>query len=282
MRLSVIVSTYNSPPSLLRALLSLEYQTYRDFEVVVADDGSGPATADVVDQLKVTTELELRHLWHPDRGFRKNTILNRAVLASRGEYLVFLDGDCVARRDLIATHVASARPNQLLSGGSQIDLPEGVQAVITREAIAQGLPFRSQWLRSQGVRLSTSRLTDKYFRLECHPVLGRCLDRLLPRAAGFVGCNSSAWKADILRVNGFDENIEYGVDDKDLGIRLINAGIRSRRLKYSLVYLHLAHQRSYADPNAIRRNKQLVSLRRQQGVTWIETGIWKGPRRHAA
>jgi glycosyltransferase involved in cell wall biosynthesis len=281
MRLSVIVSTYNSPAHLRCTLWSLECQTFRDFEVLIADDGSGAETAAVIEEVRSAGLLRLQHIWHPDRGFRKNTVLNLAVQASQYEYLVFLDGDCLVRRDLLATHHAQARPHQMLSGGSQIDLPRHVHDALTREVIARGLPFDRRWLAGQQVSLSKSWFSDKYFRLVCRPQWASWLDLLLPRAAGFVGCNSSAWKQDILRVNGFDEDIAYGVDDKDLGVRLINAGVASRRLKYALVYLHLEHERSYAHAETIQRNKILVRQRRRQRVTWIDSGLQR-PDRQAA
>lgn len=282
MRLSVIISTYNSPASLRRTLTSLEYQTFREFEVLIADDGSGPETSAVISEFQSTNSLCLRRIWHADAGFRKNTILNETVMAADGDYLVFLDGDCIARRDLVATHTARARSKQTLSCGSQIDLPKHVHWQLTREVIKLGSAFNVKWLREQGVHLSNYRFCDKSFRLGCRPTVGYGLDLLFRRAAGFVGCNSSAWKSDILRVNGFDESITYGVDDKDLGVRLINSGVVSRRLKYSLVYLHLDHDRGYADPALICRNKQLVRMRRQNGTTWTESGIRKGRRRSAA
>ena len=279
MRLSVIVSTYNSPESLLKTLVSLDHQTFRDFEVVIADDGSGYTTCEAIQRAQSQLRIEIRHLWHEDRGFRKNTILNKSVLAADGDYLVFLDGDCVARSDLIGTHAARARPGQLLSGGSQIDIPIEVQRQLNHDAIAAGLPFDPAWLASAGATFSDS--WEKRFRLGCRPWFASVLDRMMPRSVGFVGCNSSAWKDDILRVNGFDEEIAYGVDDKDLGVRLINAGIRSRRMKYSLVYIHLDHRRTYADQRLILRNKVLVNNRRLSRTTWIDSGINKNARQAA-
>lgn len=274
MPLSVIVSTYNSPESLHKTLASLACQTFPDFEVLIADDGSGPETVAAIEQIQAETQLNIRHLWHEDLGFRKNTILNKAVQASRNPYLVFLDGDCIARADLIATHLSHAKPGRVLTCGSQIDLPRQLHSELTPDAIAAGRPFDPKWLAARGVQFPLLR-SDKRIRLRCRQPWSRMLDAMLPRSGGFVGCNSSVWKADILKVNGFDESITYGVDDKDLAIRLMNAGVQSRRLKYSLVYVHLEHQRAYADRAAIERNRRLVVRRRQERVTWIDLGIDK-------
>jgi len=275
MALSVIVSTYNSPDSLLRLLYSLAYQTYRDFEVLIADDGSDGETAETIRQAELETGLSIRHLWHEDQGFRKNTILNRAVMASHNEYLVFLDGDCVARADLIETHATSARPRKVLTCGSQIDVPPEVHTHLTRSAIAAGKPFDPKWLSAHGFSWPQLFFSEKRFRLRCRRPLSTILDAMLPRSGGFVGCNSSAWKSDLLKVNGFDESITYGVDDKDLAIRLTNAGVHARRLKFSLVYVHLDHPRAYANADAIERNRRLIRRRKQEGVVWVESGIKK-------
>ena len=269
MRLSVIVSTYNSPNSLLKTLYSLAFQTYRDVEILVADDGSGPETAEAVKRAEYETGIRVRHLWHEDLGFRKNAILNRAVMASCHECLVFLDGDCIARADLIGTHAARTRPRQVLTCGSQINLPKSMHSAVDLSAISAGLPFNPEWLAQRGVSLSA----ERRLRLGCRSPLSEVLDSALPRSSGFVGCNSSAWKQDILAVDGFDETISYGVDDKDLAVRLNNHGIRSRRLKYSLSYLHLDHCRPYADPDTINRNKQLIRRRKRKHVTRINSGI---------
>ena len=110
MRTSVILSTYNQPRALELSLWGFAAQAVRDFEVVIADDGSRPDTAALVEAMRARTGLHLVHVWHEDRGFRKTEILNRAILAAQGEYLIFSDGDCIPRRDLVAVHLAHARP----------------------------------------------------------------------------------------------------------------------------------------------------------------------------
>ena len=166
--------------------------------MLIADDGSSDETADAIRLGRRKTGLKTRHLWHEDRGFRKNVILNKAVMASHNDYLVFLDGDCIARADLIEKHATMAKPKQVLTCGSQIDLPEHVHAELTHSTIATGKPFDPNWLAAHGVSLP--QFSDKRLRLRCRPPLNGILDAMLPRSGGFVGCNSSAWKEDIIRV----------------------------------------------------------------------------------
>ena len=113
---SVIVSTYNRPEYLELVLDGYAAQTNRDFEVVVADDGSAPATADTIHRIRKDTGLRITHVWHEDSGFRKSLIVNRAIVAAGGEYLLFTDGDCIPRRDLVEVHRRLARPGFFVAG----------------------------------------------------------------------------------------------------------------------------------------------------------------------
>ena len=122
--ISVIVSTYNREDALEAVLRSLAHQTDRDFEVVVADDGSKPATAELVQAWKAKFGHPLVHVWHEDRGFRAAEIRNRAILASHGAYVIFLDGDCITRPDFVATHRRLAEPGWFVTGNRVLLSPE--------------------------------------------------------------------------------------------------------------------------------------------------------------
>ncbi|HJS07406.1 MAG TPA: glycosyltransferase, partial [Pirellulales bacterium] len=117
MRLSVILSTFNSPAWLEKALWGYAAQSHRNFEVLVADDGSSDETRQRIDVMRVRTGMTIRHIWHEDRGFRKCTILNRAIEAAAADYLVFSDGDCIPRHDFLGVHARLARLGRFLSGG---------------------------------------------------------------------------------------------------------------------------------------------------------------------
>ena len=114
--ISVIVSTYNRPDALGACLRSLGRQTMTNFEIVVADDGSGPQTRDVIDAWTPKLNVPLRHVWQEDRGFRLAEIRNRAIAATSGDYLIFLDGDCIAPSGFVAAHRALAEPGFFVGG----------------------------------------------------------------------------------------------------------------------------------------------------------------------
>jgi glycosyltransferase involved in cell wall biosynthesis len=113
-RITVVISTYDSPARLEKVLLGYAAQSVAGFEIVIADDGSGPDTRALIDAMAPRLPGPVRHVWHEHHGFQKSKILNRALLDARAPYLVFTDGDCVPRRDFVATHAARARPGFLL------------------------------------------------------------------------------------------------------------------------------------------------------------------------
>jgi glycosyltransferase involved in cell wall biosynthesis len=150
--ISIILSTYNQPDWLEKALWGYASQQDRDFEIVIADDGSGPATRERIQQMQSRTGLRIQHVWHPDRGFQKCAILNRAIVAARGNYLIFSDGDCVPRADFVAVHRSLAQRGRFLSGG-YTKLSESLSHALTREDVVTGRAFEPQWLAAGGWRI---------------------------------------------------------------------------------------------------------------------------------
>lgn len=272
MRLSVILSTYNQPEWLEKVLWGYAAQSHRDFEVVIADDGSTDDTRDVVERLRHETDLSIRYVWHEDNGFRKCTILNRAILESTAEYLVFSDGDCIPRADFLATHVRFARPGRFLSGGYFKLSPE-LSHRISRDDILASRATDLNWLRSQGLAWNL-----KALKLSARRQLAWLLDCTTTTKATWNGHNSSGWKADIVRVNGFDERMEWGGEDREMGERLMNIGIRGKRIRYRAVCVHLDHARGYVRQEALLRNRKIRDETRRAHNIWTDFGIIKRRR----
>jgi glycosyltransferase involved in cell wall biosynthesis len=268
LRVSVILSTYNQPEWLRKTLLGYAAQTRADFEIVVADDGSGEDTARVLAATAARfPHLELRHVWHPDRGFRKTVILNRAVLASRAEYLIFSDGDCIPRRDFIATHVRLAEPGRFLSGGA-VWLPRLVSEAITEADVAAGRVFDRSWLRATGFDPGRHRL-----RLLGGVAGPAVLDAISPTGATWNGNNASTWRDAIVRLNGFDNGLAYGGEDREFGQRLENLGLVARRIRYRAALVHLDHGRPYRDDAVIRENERVRAAVRREGAVRTRNGL---------
>ena len=264
---SVIFTTYNHPKWLEKTLWGFSAQSYRDFEIIVADDGSGPETREVVDSVKAQIDIPVQHIWQEDDGFQKCRILNKAIVASRGEYLIFTDGDCIPHPDFVRNHVELAAENCLLSGG-YFKLPLEVSRAITREDILNGNCTRPGWLLRHGVPF-----TPKIAKLYSHPLWGALLDALTITRATWNGHSSSTWKKHVLAVNGFDERMQYGGQDREFGERLVNLGLSTRQVRYRCSCVHLDHGRGYARPESIARNRQIRRETRDKGITRTAYGI---------
>jgi glycosyltransferase involved in cell wall biosynthesis len=267
LRISVVVSTYDKPHFLERVLWGYAAQRDRDFELVVADDGSGPETAALIERLRRETGLRLLHVWHEDRGFRKTEILNRAIVAASGDYLIFTDGDCIPRGDLVAVHRALAAPGRYLAGGD-LTQPAGVSERVTVEAVRSGRAFDLAWLRAAGWRPGRRAL-----RLTGSRRLGGFFDWITPTATHFHGNNASTWRTALEAVNGFEGEMGYGGLDKALGYRLDNLGVRGRQIRHRAVCLHLHHERPYRRPEVVERNREILERIRREGQTRARRGL---------
>lgn len=267
MKVSVIISTYNSPRWLEKVLWGYSVQSHRDFEIIIGDDGSTPETARTVERIRVETGLDIKHVRQEDRGFRKCRILNKSILRANSNYVVFTDGDCIPRRDFVAVHAAEAEPGRFLSG-SYNKLPMCTSEAITREDILSGRCFDLRWLKQHGLKSSL-----KNAKLTATPRRAKLYNKLTPTACNFKGANGSAWLEDILTVNGFDERMPWGGLDREFGVRLINAGVRPKHVRYNAVVLHLDHKRGYKDPEQVARNKALRINSEKQRLIRTEHGI---------
>jgi glycosyltransferase involved in cell wall biosynthesis len=274
MKTELIMATYNNPRSLALCLLSVAGQNVRPDGICIADDGSGPETKAVIDDFtEQHPDLPLRHLWHEDRGFEKGLILNKAIASSSAPFLIFIDGDVMISPGFIARHLAMARPGRF-STGSLIRLTAAATASVTPAMVRDGTVYDRRWLRAQGTftRLGT------WLKAMPFPFAVQVwLDRTSPVEKALCGANWSGFRADILRVNGYDERIKYGGQDKELGIRLTNAGVPGQHLRFTAPLVHLDHSRGYADPEKRRRHKAMIAEVRKSGRYWTEDGIVKGP-----
>lgn len=246
---AVIVATYNWPQALELVVWGYAVQTVRPGRVIIADDGSGPETLACIERLRAETGLDLVHVWHEDRGFRKSEILNRAVLAAHEDYLIFTDGDVIPRDDFVATHLAYARADRFLVGMT-VRLPADVSARITPDIVRAGLATDLAWLRSQGFR--PGRYALRFSRRRWWNTV---LDAVTTTPARWRGGNASTWREHIVAVNGFDMEMGYGGQDAELGDRLENIGVRPMRLRFRTPTVHLYHDRPWRDPAMVRANR---------------------------
>ncbi len=265
--LSVIVSTYNSPRWLEKVLLGLAQQDIGDFELLIADDGSGGETRALIATFAASMPQAVKHVWHPDEGFRKCEILNRAIVAASGDYLVLLDGDCIPRRDFLRQHRDAAEPGTFLTGGF-VRMPLALSEEIDAPLIISGECFEPRWLFRNGLQYDR-----KSLRLWCPPQLAGLMDNLSFAPKSLKGGNSSFWRSDALTVNGFDHRMPWGGEDREFGVRLRNSGLRTSHMRYRAVILHLDHPRGYVDPAAVTRNRNLRQSCERNKISYTEHGI---------
>lgn len=249
--ISVIVTTYNREDALAAVLRSLARQTDRDFEVLVADDGSGPATAATVEAWKAKVGHRIEHVWHEDKGFRAGEIRNRAVLAARGDYIVFLDGDCIVRPDFVAQHRKLAEEGAFVTGNRILLSPD-----LTSRVLRDGLEPET-W--SFG-RFVAERLRGGVNRLSAllKLPLGPLRQIRAKEWKGARSCNLAIWRRDLDTVDGFDADYAgWGKEDSDLIVRLLHAGIVRKDGNFATGVIHLWHKE--ADRSALAENERKLA-----------------------
>jgi glycosyltransferase involved in cell wall biosynthesis len=263
--LGVIISAYNNPAWLEKVLLGYISQSVKPDEIVIADDGSNDETRQLIDTFK--ERLPIKHVWHPDEGYQKCSILNSAVLEAKSDYLIFTDQDCIPRSDFVETHLKYSAKGFFLSGGV-LRLPLKLSKEITEEDIRSQNVFSLKWLINKGFPITfkcTKLITNKTFCL--------FMNAVTPAKATWNGGNSSVWKSDILAVNGFNEMMKYGGEDREFGERLINFGSKSKQIRYSAILLHLDHSHPYKNAEAILKNLDIRKKTKQEKIIETPMGI---------
>lgn len=253
MKVSLIVSTYNYPQALRLSLQSVLSQTRMPDEVLVADDGSGPETRRLVEEMREGFPVPLRHVWHEDKGFRLAAIRNKAIREAAGDYIIQIDGDIVMERHFIADHLAFAQEGFFCSG-SRAMVSEGR----TKRAFEEGRFVPSPFGRGIQHRLNALRcgLLTPFFHGH----------------ARVNGCNLAFWRKDLYAVNGYDEAIVgWGCEDHDLTDRLKRYGLRQRHIKFRAIQYHLWHRTAAKD--ALQQHKALLEERRSKGLVRCGNGL---------
>lgn len=256
---SVVITTYNRSDALLAVLAGLARQTDSNFEVVVADDGSRAEHQAAILQAPVSQALRLTHVWHPDVGFTASRIRNRGVAASRGAYVIFLDGDCVPELDFIARHKLLARAGFFVNGSRVLLSAQFTNQVLAGTELISG---RSVWYWvCQRVLGHASKLTG----------LLRLADMPLRNSGAFSwrgirSCNFGCWRTDFERVNGFDESfVGWGHEDADFVLRLHNSGVARKNGFCATEVFHLWHKEAVRSQESA--NAAVVKARSATTVT---------------
>ena len=260
MRHSLIITTFDRPDALELVLASALAQSVLPGEVLVADDGSGAPTADVVGRFVprfAQRDVAVHHVWHPDEGFRAAAIRNRALAKASGAYILLIDGDCVLHPDFVRSHLAFARPGQFVQGTRVL-----LDQARTRRAVATGETRFGIFERGIGNRLNACSLG----------ALSRFVPTPTDPLAGVRSCNMGFWRADAILVNGFDERfVGWGREDSDFVARLMRARVRRRKLKFGGIMYHLWHPERPRD--ALSANDALLATTLRNDTTRALAGM---------
>lgn len=266
--ISLIIAVYNKPENLKLILAACGRQTFRNFEVIIADDGSGPSIAEVVRDALHMYKFPIKHLWHEDKGWRKNVMLNEAIRAAKSDYLTFIDGDCVPHGRFLEDHFTEREEKKVLCG-RRAEMSERWSKRLTLEFIESGAfehMGMAEWLDGiagksgnieEGLRINSKLLRNIFHR----------------KSRGILGSNFSIYKKDLEAINGFDElyNGPGRGEDTDIQFRLELIGVGCKSLRHKAIQFHIYH------PLTIQSQmcSQYFEEVRQKSEFWCEHGLIK-------
>ena len=229
---SLIVTTYNNPVRLNLCLQSILQQSTLPDELLIADDGSGIATSEVIRQFSSKFKINVKHVWQEDDGFQLSRIRNKAFAQSACDYLIQTDGDLIFHKHFVRDHIAFAKPGCFVSG-ARTNIEQYQTEVLLKNPVAPGLKYYSKGLRKRYNALRNSFLRELNAMLQTSP----------HNMHYVLGCNMAFWKKDLQEVNGYNETFTgWGKEDNDIAARLINAGKKLCFLKFGGIVFHLWHK----------------------------------------
>jgi glycosyltransferase involved in cell wall biosynthesis len=254
---TLVITTYNWPAALELTLRSAARQSVMPDEIIVADDGSGPETAHVVERFSATSGVPLLHVWQPDQGFRLARSRNRAIAVARSNYIIIVDGDMVLHEHFIADHKRAARRGSFIQGVRLLTEPDAAESILREGRLEVGF-------FAHGIRRRRHAIRNLF--------LSRLLFAERTGQRAIRGCNQAYWRSDLVRVNGFNEAcVGWGREDNEIAARLYNAGMRRRNLKFQALAIHLHHpSRNSAGENP---NDAILREAIGQRVAWCPLGV---------
>ncbi len=265
MNTAVIVTTYNRPDALAAVLAGYQAQRDAKFELLIADDGSTAETRGIVDAFKTRASFPVTHVWHEDRGFRAAAIRNRALAATHADYVVFSDGDCVPSPRFVAQHQRLAERGWFVAGNRVL-----LSAAFSARVLRNGLPIHA-WANGAWLAHWARRDINRLLPLVALP--DGAFRKSRPRRwEGVKTCNLAVWRDDLIRVNGLDETYSgWGLEDSDLAIRLLHAGVKHKSARFAAPLFHLWHAEN--DRSRLAENQQRLDALLASQRTVAQLGV---------
>ena len=245
LKVSLIITTYNWPEALRAVLNSVKMQLELPHEVIIADDGSRDDTTEMINEIQKTFPCSLHHVWHDDDGYQGSKIRNKAVALSTGDYLVFIDGDCILRTDFISRHKGLATDGYFVAGN---------RILLTQQFTNSVLQESREINNWDPYSFSKEQVNRRWSLM--HIPLGIFRKLRIDRWQGVKTCNMSLWRKDFIRIDGFDEQFQgWGYEDSDLTVRLIRLGIKRLSGRFAVTVLHLWHPTSKGESKQVNWQK---------------------------
>lgn len=254
---SLVTPTYNWPEALELLLLSIKAQSLLPNEVIIADDGSTEKTKLLIDFHKTDFPVPLIHVWHKDEGNQKPAIMNKAIAKAKYEYIVEIDGDIIMHKEFIKDHLSMAEKGVFLYG-SRVNIQEN-----HLEHLFKNKHIHFNFF-SKGIKKRTRTLR--------FPLLSKLYKKEDKRSSKLRGCNMSFWRSDFIKVNGYNESLTgWGIDDSEMIQRLLNIGVKGKRLKFRGIVYHIYHQEQ--DKSHIEVNQLIEKETTEKKLAFIEKGV---------
>lgn len=260
MQTTLIITTYNWVEALNVTLQSVMQQSVLPDEIIIADDGSGQETIDFVEEWKQKSKVPIIHSWQEDRGFRAAASRNKSIAKSHGDYIIMVDGDLFLHKDFIKGHLRHARKGQFCMGTRVIMGKEKSQEIIEDITKGQNVGFFSKGiLKNPKNTICCNGLSDVFSH--------KTTSYKKVRSA-----NMSCYKKDLVCVNGFNEAfIGWGREDTEIVVRLLNAGIHRKNIKFNANVLHLYHPENSRE--MLAENDAILAKTIMKNLICCEKGI---------
>ena len=263
MKVSLIISYYKNFDNLKLILKALNNQSTKDFEAIISEDDNIEETKKFVEENKSKYNFSLIHVSQKeDLGFRKNMMLNKSIKISKGEILVFIDGDCIPHRNFIKAYIDNIEDNTMLKGRRVM-----LSKKISRELLNT---FDVSLLSLKKILFSESKKKKEMFY---NPYFSLIVSM---KNKGLLGCNWGITKECITKVNGFDEDYVRAAvgEDTDIEWRLKSIGVKSKSVKNKAIVYHIYHKRSYSQ-SEVNINRELLTNKLKANVYFCKNGLKK-------
>ena len=266
---SVVMPTYNRVEALELSLEGFKRQNVKDFEVIVADDGSSKETKNFLQDNKDSYPFAIKHVWQEDKGFQKARISNIAIARAKADYIIFSDADCIPRVDFVKEHIANRERGYFLVGRS-VKMSKKISDIVDASYIKSGKLDVFNFKIFYDYLFGKTRFWEYSIYVKSDIIMK--LIKRLKKSKSLFGYNFSVWKEDLIKVNGFNEEFIYpNNEDGELGHRLNNIGLRPRLVINKAISHHYYHDRSHVSRREENIQRSAAAL--EKGFTRCEKGL---------